>query len=117
MIAATSEILRNDIVDRPPIRAWGRGRITLLGEAAHPTPPNLGQGACQAIEDAVVLADQLRGGADVETALRTHERIRQPGTARITNESFRFGQICQWENPAFKLRGNNIPESVLGQNA
>jgi 2-polyprenyl-6-methoxyphenol hydroxylase-like FAD-dependent oxidoreductase len=100
VIAATQEILRNDIVDRPPIRVWGRGRITLLGDAAHPTTPNLGQGACQAIEDAIVLADQLRNSTSVESALRGYERIRRRRTARITNESLRFGRVCQWESPA-----------------
>jgi 2-polyprenyl-6-methoxyphenol hydroxylase-like FAD-dependent oxidoreductase len=100
VIAATREILRNDIVDRRPIRVWGRGCITLLGDAAHPTTPNLGQGACQALEDAVILADQLRRGHDVEAALRGYENIRRRRTARITNESLRFGRVCQWKNPA-----------------
>ena len=89
----------NDILDRPPIRVWGRGRITLLGDAAHPTTPNLGQGACQAIEDAVVLTDQLRRSDTVEAALRAFEKLRQGRTARITRESFRIGRIGQWENP------------------
>jgi len=98
-VAATPEILRHDILDRPPTRVWGRGRITLLGDAAHPTTPNLGQGACQAIEDAVVLADQLRRAGDSEGALRAFEKIRQRRTARITKQSLRLGWICQWENP------------------
>jgi 2-polyprenyl-6-methoxyphenol hydroxylase-like FAD-dependent oxidoreductase len=57
LIAATDEgaILRNDIFDRRQVRHWGRGRVTLLGNAAHPPTPNLGQGACQALEDALVL--------------------------------------------------------------
>jgi 2-polyprenyl-6-methoxyphenol hydroxylase-like FAD-dependent oxidoreductase len=97
-IAATPEILRNDILDRPPIRVWGRGRITLLGDAAHPTTPNLGQGACQAIEDAIVLTDQLRHSGTVEGALRNFEKLRQRRTARVTTESFRIGRLCQWEN-------------------
>jgi hypothetical protein len=46
-------------MDRIPLARWGQGRVTLLGDAAHPTTPNLGQGACQAIEDAVVLAASL----------------------------------------------------------
>jgi 2-polyprenyl-6-methoxyphenol hydroxylase-like FAD-dependent oxidoreductase len=98
VIAATSEILRNDILDRVPTRTWGRGRITLLGDAAHPTTPNLGQGACQALEDAVVLANQLRHQSDVQAALRTYENLRQPRTNLITTESFRIGRITQSEN-------------------
>jgi 2-polyprenyl-6-methoxyphenol hydroxylase-like FAD-dependent oxidoreductase len=46
---------RREIVDRDPIKKWGSGRVTLLGDAAHAMTPNLGQGACQAIEDGVVL--------------------------------------------------------------
>ena len=93
------EILRNDIADRPPLANWGRGRVTLLGDAAHPTTPNLGQGACQAIEDAVCLAADLAGTRDLETALRQYERARYSRTAAITTESWRLGNLCQWENP------------------
>jgi 2-polyprenyl-6-methoxyphenol hydroxylase-like FAD-dependent oxidoreductase len=58
LIEATDEgaILRNDLFDRPPVRHWGSGRVTLLGDAAHPPTLNLGQGACQALEDALVVA-------------------------------------------------------------
>ena len=55
--AEEGTILRTDIYDREPLgERWGEGKVTLLGDAAHPMTPNLGQGACQAIEDAVVLA-------------------------------------------------------------
>ncbi len=61
LIEATDEqaILRNDLFDRRPVRHWGSGRVTLLGDAAHPPTPNLGQGPCQALEDALVLAGCL----------------------------------------------------------
>jgi len=74
-------------------------RVTLLGDAAHPTTPNLGQGACQAIEDAVFLAASLASNPHVDAALRHYERARYPRTTSITKDSWRYGSICQWENP------------------
>ena len=94
-----ADILRNDIVDRIPLARWGQGRVTLLGDAAHPTTPNLGQGACQAIEDAVCLAATVASGHPVETALRRYEQTRQPRTRAITVDSWRYGRVGQWENP------------------
>ena len=75
LIEATpaAAILRNDISDRDPVDRWGAGRVTLLGDAAHPMTPNLGQGGCQAIEDALVLARCLarrRPGRGVAAPLR-----------------------------------------------
>lgn len=107
LIASTPEpdILRNDILDREPSDLWGIGRVTLLGDAAHPMTPNLGQGACQAIEDAVALAAALARGDDVVAALRAYEAARQPRTAKITRLARRFGQVGQWEHPvACRLR-------------
>ena len=96
-----SEILKNDTCDRPPVRGWGRGRVTLLGDAAHPTTPNLGQGGCMAIEDAAVLAACLVGRPDdVPAALRDFERRRYGRTTWITRQSLRYGRIAQWASPA-----------------
>lgn len=81
------------------MKGWGRGRTTLLGDAAHPTTPNLGHGACMALQDAVVLADCFRGASGPEAALRSYERIRQPKTAAIVNQSLFFGVLGQFENP------------------
>lgn len=106
LLAATPDgaILRTDIADRAPARVWGQGRFTLLGDAAHPMTPNLGQGACQAIEDAVVLGRCLaarEGG--LEAALRRHERLRQPRSAAVTVAARRLGALGQLENTL--LRG------------
>ena len=94
-----SRILRNDIYDRDPMERWGAGRVTLLGDAAHPMTPNLGQGACQAIEDAVVLARCLGDGGEVVSSLRLYEARRIPRTADVVRRSRRVGRILQLENP------------------
>ena len=101
LIEETSEaaILRNDIFDRRPVRHWGSGRVTLLGDAAHPPTPNLGQGACQALEDALILARCLGNARESVVALRAYEASRMKRGAGIIEQSYRFGRIGQWENP------------------
>jgi 2-polyprenyl-6-methoxyphenol hydroxylase-like FAD-dependent oxidoreductase len=94
-----SKILRNDIYHRDPLKRWGTGRITLLGDAAHPMTPNLGQGACQAIEDALVLARCLGCGGEVVPSLRFYEARRIPRTADVARRSLLTGRILQLENP------------------
>ena len=74
--------------DRDPIRHWSRGRVTLIGDAAHPTLQTLAQGACMAIEDAVCLAALVESAAgDVVGAFRRYERARYLRTARVQFES------------------------------
>ena len=103
LIRSTAEdtILRNDIYDRDPVERWGSGRITLLGDAAHPMTPNLGQGACQAIEDALVLSHLLSTGPDVPSSLRRYESERIPRTRSIVNASRRVGALFQVDSRAF----------------
>jgi 2-polyprenyl-6-methoxyphenol hydroxylase-like FAD-dependent oxidoreductase len=92
-------ILRHDCYDMRPLRAWGSGRCTLLGDAAHAMTPNLGQGACQALEDAVVLGRCVAPGGDVSAALRAYERERRRRTARFQNRSRSAGAMGQWASP------------------
>jgi 2-polyprenyl-6-methoxyphenol hydroxylase-like FAD-dependent oxidoreductase len=94
-----AEILRNDIFDRRPVHHWGKGRVTLLGDAAHPPTPNLGQGACQALEDALILTRCLGSARESVIALRTYEASRMKRSAAIIKQSYLFGKIGQWENP------------------
>jgi 5-methylphenazine-1-carboxylate 1-monooxygenase len=72
------------MVDRDPLERWGNGRISLLGDAAHPMYPVGSNGASQAILDARVLAGCLRSNADIVAALRAYEDIRRPATAGLT---------------------------------
>jgi 2-polyprenyl-6-methoxyphenol hydroxylase-like FAD-dependent oxidoreductase len=96
----SAAVLRNDLIDRPPAQRWGRGRVTLIGDAAHAMLPGLGQGACQALEDAVALADCLRNASDPESGLRRYEALRMARTARITNLSRSALTMLQWQHPA-----------------
>ncbi len=119
LISATEEsaILRNDIQDRDPLPSWGTGRVTLLGDAAHPMTPNFGQGGCQAIEDALVLARMLRTHSDVPAALRGYEAERIARTNPIVLRSRQAGVLAQLENPmACRIRDfavGKIPRSVM----
>ncbi len=119
LIAATepADILKHDACDRPPLRRWGRGRITLLGDAAHPITPNVGQGACMAIEDAACLAKLLPGAPDVAAAFRAYEAMRRGRTAFVARQARRIGMIGQWEQP-WVVRGRNfITRLVLARSA
>ena len=72
------------LYDRDPLQQWTKGRITILGDAAHPMLPYLGQGACQAVEDGCVLAaalDSMRD--DIEGALKLYERVRVPRASKV----------------------------------
>jgi 2-polyprenyl-6-methoxyphenol hydroxylase-like FAD-dependent oxidoreductase len=101
-------ILRNDICDRAPRRGWSRGRVTLLGDAAHPMTPHLGQGACQAIEDAAVLGDCLSEQDSVPAALADYERRRYPRTAMMVRRSRTAGRLSQLRNPALRAARNLV---------
>lgn len=80
--------------DREPIGQWSFGRVTLLGDAAHPTTQYMAQGACMAIEDAVTLGEALRAsGNDFETAFDLYQRSRVARTARIVLSSREMGRI------------------------
>jgi len=103
-----SAIIRGDIIDRPPRRGWSVGRTCLIGDAAHSTTPNLGQGGCMAIEDAVVLARRLSRG-DGAGGLADFVAERYPRTTLITNRSWKFGRLAQKQGRiACFLRDNSM---------
>ncbi|HWE52322.1 MAG TPA: FAD-dependent monooxygenase [Bryobacteraceae bacterium] len=93
-------ILENPAYDLPPLRRWTSGRVTLLGDAAHPCTPNLGQGGGMAIEDALVLAKCLADGRSVNAAFSRYESLRRARTRHIQQRSRLMGNIGQWENRA-----------------
>ncbi len=99
LIASTpvERVIRGDIMDRPPSQPWSKGRVVLVGDAAHPTTPNFGQGGGMAIEDAVVLSRCLAIAGNPEVALAEFEAERYSRTSAVTNEAWKFGKMLQWE--------------------
>ncbi len=112
-------LIHNDILDIKPLSQFAHGRIVLIGDAAHATTPNLGQGACQAIEDAVILGEMMKKNADIRTAFLQFEQKRLGRTRYIVNTSRRLGELAQTSNSfAASLRNfffRLIPESVSRQ--
>lgn len=97
--SATEEMRFDELVDRDPLPFWGTGVVTLLGDAAHPVLPHTGQGAAQAIVDAVALGQALDGDLSVEPALRAYERERLPRTAALLKQGRRTARIMATTNP------------------
>ena len=95
----SSPVLLHDIEELPDLRSFATGRVALLGDAAHAMTPNLGQGACQALEDAVELAACLAALPDVPAALTAYDRRRRPRAQRIARRSRSVGQVAQWSAP------------------
>ena len=107
VVDATDEgaILRNDVYYLDPLPRWSDRRVVLVGDAAHATTPGIGQGAAQAIEDAVVLADRLAGVDDVGAALDEYETIRRPRVEAVLEMSRRVDKAAQLANPlGWRLR-------------
>jgi 2-polyprenyl-6-methoxyphenol hydroxylase-like FAD-dependent oxidoreductase len=91
-------ILRNDLYDRPPARSWSQGRVTLIGDAAHPMLPNVAQGACQALCDAAVLGVSLASHA-IEDAFNLYEARRMRPANRLVSQARQTARMIQSTNP------------------
>jgi 2-polyprenyl-6-methoxyphenol hydroxylase-like FAD-dependent oxidoreductase len=115
LITATDEanILTTDLYDRPPTQPWSQQNITLLGDAAHPMLPTMGQGACTALEDAYVVAKCLKEQSDPIAAFQQYESLRFPRTKAIVEQSLQSGKMGELKNPlAVGLR--NTLMKVMG---
>ena len=94
----TPHIIKNSLIDRIPVRGWSKGNAVLLGDAAHPTTPNLGQGACVAIEGAFLLSQCLHKYGITQQAFKAYEAMHYSRTKDITKNSLLLGQLGQWQH-------------------
>lgn len=113
LLDACDEVLKSALYIRDPLPSWGKGRITLLGDACHPMMPFMAQGAGQAIEDSIVLARYLDGAGDrpLEDVLLDYAKARQERTAQIqigsrANSWLKAGGNADW---VYEYDAWNIP--------
>jgi len=92
-------IIYQALRDAPPASSWWKGRVVLLGDAIHPTTPNMGQGAGMAIESALALANAFVTYASIEDAFAAYRAVRKKRCARMTDLSWEIGQMSNWTNP------------------
>jgi 2-polyprenyl-6-methoxyphenol hydroxylase-like FAD-dependent oxidoreductase len=95
------------IDDLQPINSWFKGNVCLIGDAAHATTPNMGQGACQAIEDANILAQCLYKYKP-EMAFPLFQKLRKPKVQSVVKTSWRIGKIAHWKNPIVTALRNQL---------
>ncbi|WP_426704338.1 FAD-dependent monooxygenase [Staphylococcus shinii] len=109
-----TEILLHDMYDLQPLKTFVYQRVILLGDAAHATTPNMGQGAGQAMEDAIVLANCL-GAYPFEEALQKYDKLRVKHTKKVIKKSRKIGKLAQLSNrPLIALR-NKIAKLIPNQ--
>ena len=106
------------LCDRPPVKEWSRGRITLLGDAAHPMLQYLAQGACMAVEDAVCLADKaVEMDGDYASAFRAYQQARYLRTGRVQIMARVYGEFYHAGSVAKELRnimlGSRTPDDAM----
>jgi 2-polyprenyl-6-methoxyphenol hydroxylase-like FAD-dependent oxidoreductase len=96
---ANDHVTRHDIYDLDSLFQYLYDRILLMGDAAHATTPNLGQGDCLSIEDAVCLAQLIQYEKNLDSALMKFNKTRLARTKKVIHESWKFGKIAQIDNP------------------
>lgn len=122
LLAATepAAVLRNDLYDRAPAGAWARDRAVIVGDAAHPMRPHLGQGGCQGLEDAAILAALTAGGqTDLSIAFERYAEFRKSRVRALVLQSRTVGRIVNMRPAALSglaIRATAlIPEAVLAR--
>ncbi|MCF0041684.1 FAD-dependent monooxygenase [Dyadobacter fanqingshengii] len=98
LISKTDHIIKNSLSDRIPVSGWSKGNCTLLGDAAHPTTPTLGQGGCIAIEGAYILGEIIKKYGVTESVFQRYESLHYHRAKSIIEDSLQLGKIGQLEN-------------------
>jgi len=118
LIAASNEdeIMQHDLWDFAPISSYTKDNMVLLGDAAHAMTPNLGQGAAQSMEDALILSRCIANENNIQDAFSAYEQQRIPKASQLVKTGWRIGHVTNWRNPFFcKLRNTLVastPTSV-----
>jgi 2-polyprenyl-6-methoxyphenol hydroxylase-like FAD-dependent oxidoreductase len=110
--AREDDLVRTDIADLAAIRTWHKNRIVLIGDAAHASTPDLGQGGAQAIEDAFVLAWQLEKQQQIDVALDSFERIRRAKAIWVVRRSRALSRLAHLPNPFMRWLRDWILRSI-----
>ncbi|HIW34925.1 MAG TPA: FAD-dependent monooxygenase [Candidatus Paenibacillus intestinavium] len=117
----TNRMIHRDVVDIEPMEQCYADRIAFIGDAAHAITPNMGQGACQAIEDAVVLAECIASESDHREAFRRYDQRRKRRIVNISKQSWTFGKVAQLEAPILRAVRNSliklVPDSLMKRQA
>jgi 2-polyprenyl-6-methoxyphenol hydroxylase-like FAD-dependent oxidoreductase len=110
-------VLRNDLYDRDQACVWSKERVVLVGDAAHPMRPHLGQGGCQALEDAAILACFVDQCGDLATAFDRFAQFRKPRVRALVRESAMIGRIVNMRPALLSAAASRatalVPEAVL----
>lgn len=116
VVEAMTETFRWGLYDRKPLSRWTTDRIALLGDAAHPMTPHLGQGANMSIEDAVVLATVLAGAsaADVPRRLALYESLRRDRTTRVQQNARQSGHVYRSVDLTAQQQAAQLIEILTG---
>lgn len=115
--ADPADVLRNDLYDRAPARCWARGPVVIVGDAAHPMRPHLGQGGCQGLEDAATLAGLTTRTPDLTTAFEQFAALRRRRVMAIVRESQFIGRMVNLRPAVLSAAASRatvlVPEYVL----
>ncbi|MBX9850969.1 MAG: FAD-dependent monooxygenase [Cytophagaceae bacterium] len=111
----SERIIRSDLFDLKRLDSWHKGRVCLLGDAAHATTPNMGQGGAQGVEDAYFISNFLFRNTDYEKAFSEFETSRRKKVDYVVNTSWRFGQMIHNPllQPVLKLMMKMSPEKMV----